>query len=79
MVGGMPLGIELAAAWVSTFSCEEIAQKIEENLTFLTSEPPAMREEQRSMLAVINSFWESLLRYRTKYCLQTIRIQNALQ
>jgi predicted ATPase len=36
-VGGLPLGIELAAAWVSQYSCPEIAAAIAANLDFLAS------------------------------------------
>ncbi|HEX6033211.1 MAG TPA: helix-turn-helix domain-containing protein, partial [Anaerolineales bacterium] len=32
---GMPLGIELAAAWVRVLSCQQIAEEIESNLDFL--------------------------------------------
>src|SRR5262249_37868603 len=32
LVNGMPLGIELAAAWASTLPCSEIADEIERNL-----------------------------------------------
>src|SRR5437867_4596107 len=34
LVDGMPLGIELAASWVSVLSCAEIADEIESNIDF---------------------------------------------
>jgi predicted ATPase len=37
LVEGMPLGLELAAAWVRLLSCQEIAQEIEKSLNFLTT------------------------------------------
>src|SRR5262249_10665159 len=38
LVGGMPLGIELAAAWLPVLSAEEIAQEIASSLDFLAVE-----------------------------------------
>src|SRR4029453_8732687 len=35
LVGGNPRGIELAAAWVRTLPCDEIAREIERGLDFL--------------------------------------------
>lgn len=57
LVEGMPLALELAAAWVRTFSCEAIAKKIELNLSFLATDQPALAEHHRSLLAMIDSFW----------------------
>src|SRR5262249_44405313 len=37
LVEGLPLGIELAAAWIRVLSCDEIAQEIARNLDFLSS------------------------------------------
>ena len=37
LVEGLPLGIELAAAWVRVLSCDEIGQEIAQNIDFLTS------------------------------------------
>jgi predicted ATPase len=36
LVGGLPLGIELAASWTRLLSCNEIAQEIEQGLDFLS-------------------------------------------
>ncbi len=60
MVGGMPLGIELAAAWVQTFEPAQISEKIKESLAFLTTQTSNMPEAHRSIQAVLNSFWDSL-------------------
>ncbi|MBN2149276.1 MAG: tetratricopeptide repeat protein [Anaerolineales bacterium] len=57
LVDGMPLGVEFAAAWVHTFTCQEITRKIETNLSFLASDRPEIPERQRSLLAVFDSFW----------------------
>ena len=37
LVEGMPLALELAAAWIPTLSCAEIAQEIPHDLGFLTT------------------------------------------
>ncbi|HEY8023574.1 MAG TPA: diguanylate cyclase [Burkholderiaceae bacterium] len=47
-VGGMPLAIRLAAAWVTVFGCAEIAEKLEKD------------PQQANALSVINYFWAQL-------------------
>lgn len=56
-VEGMPLGIELAATWVSVISCSEIAQEIERSLDFLTTSMRDVPERQRSLRAVFEHSW----------------------
>jgi predicted ATPase len=58
--GGMPLGIELAAAWTQAFSCQEIAQGIESNLDFLVSSVRDVPERHRSLRAVFDHSWNLL-------------------
>jgi predicted ATPase/DNA-binding SARP family transcriptional activator len=60
LVEGMPLGIELAAAWVRTLSCREIAQQIERNLDFLAVSMRDLPERHRSLRAVFNQSWSML-------------------
>ncbi len=57
LVDGLPLGIELAAVWVSTFSCSEIAAQIQNNLNFLASQENLENDPHRSMSAVFESLW----------------------
>ena len=52
LVEGMPLGIELAAAWVRTLSCDEIASEIEHGLGFLSVNTRDLPVRHRSMRAV---------------------------
>ena len=60
LVGGTPLGVELAAAWTPTFSVKQISTEIESNLSFLT-EPESMADRQhRGLQAVFDSFWKLL-------------------
>ncbi len=60
LVGGMPLGIELAAAWVHLLSCEEIAAEIENNLDFLASSLRDLPDRHRSLRAVFDHSWRLL-------------------
>ena len=60
LVDGMPLGIELAASWVSLLSCAEIADEIEGNIDFLTTSMRDVPERHRSLRAVIDQSWRLL-------------------
>lgn len=60
LVEGMPLGIELAAAWLQLLTCREIAQEIERSLDFLSSSLRNLPSRHRSLRAVFDSSWERL-------------------
>ncbi|MGE5852268.1 MAG: ATP-binding protein, partial [Deltaproteobacteria bacterium] len=60
LVNGMPLGIELAAAWVRTLSCDEIARQIERGLDFLSVTMRDLPTRHQSMRAVFNHSWKLL-------------------
>ena len=60
LVAGMPLGIELAAAWVRALSCAEIAGEIERNLSFLRTTMRDVPERHRSVQAVFDHAWGRL-------------------
>ncbi len=60
MVAGMPLGIELAAAWVRVLSCQEIATELSANLDFLASTQRGLPERHRSLRAVFDHSWKLL-------------------
>lgn len=60
LVGGMPLGIELAAAWVPVLPCAEIAREIAGNLDFLATAPRDAPERHRDMRAVFDHSWQLL-------------------
>jgi len=57
LVAGMPLGIELAAAWTSILSPREIAQEAARSLDFLSSTLCDIPERHRSLRAVFESSW----------------------
>ncbi|QLQ04657.1 MAG: hypothetical protein HZY76_00145 [Anaerolineae bacterium] len=58
--GGMPLGIELAAAWTPLLSCREIAAEIQRGLDFLAANLRDLPERQRSLAAVFEHSWRLL-------------------
>jgi predicted ATPase/DNA-binding SARP family transcriptional activator len=60
LVQGMPLGIELASAWIELLSPEEIASEIERGLDFLETSWDDIPERQRSLRAVFESSWKLL-------------------
>lgn len=60
LVDGTPLGIELAAAWVRTLSCDEIAREIERGLDFLSVSAKDLPARHRSMRAVFDHSWRLL-------------------
>lgn len=57
---GMPLGIELSAAWVGLLSIEEIAREIEHNLDFLSVSMRDLPERHRSLRAILDHSWKLL-------------------
>jgi predicted ATPase/DNA-binding NarL/FixJ family response regulator/transcriptional regulator with XRE-family HTH domain len=60
LVDGMPLGIELAAAWVRVLSPDEIAAEVRRSLDFLTMNDRDADPRHRSMRAVIDHSWALL-------------------
>jgi tetratricopeptide (TPR) repeat protein len=60
LVGGLPLGIELAASWTQTLSCQEISEKIASGMNFLQPQQTGLSQEQQSIKAVFDTFWASL-------------------
>jgi predicted ATPase/DNA-binding SARP family transcriptional activator len=59
-VDGLPLGIELTAAWVRTIPCADIAQALERGLESLPSQQRNRPERQQSLRAVIEFSWRLL-------------------
>ncbi len=57
---GMPLGIELAAAWVRALSPEKIAREIERSLDFLKASARDLPERHRSLGAALDYSWNLL-------------------
>ncbi len=57
IVQGMPLGIELAAYWVRHFTCAEIGQTLQENLTLLENTTHPHPDRHHTLYAVFESSW----------------------
>ena len=60
LVEGMPLAIELAAAWVDLLSPAEIAQEIRRSLNFLETEMRDLPRRHHSIRAVCDGTWQRL-------------------
>lgn len=60
LVEGMPLALEVAAAWLSTLSCAEVADEIQRSLDFLSTTLRDVPERHRSMRAVFDHSWQRL-------------------
>lgn len=66
LVEGMPLGLELAASWIRTLSCQEIAQEIERNLEFLNTNLRNIPARHRSLKAIFEQSWSRLTEQEQK-------------
>jgi len=60
IVEGIPLAIELAAAWLQILGLEEIIQEIEKGLDILSTELRDAPERHRSIRAVFDHSWSLL-------------------
>ena len=60
LVEGLPLGIELAATWVRTLSCQGIAEEIQRSIHFLETVTHDLPERHRSIHATIEYSWKRL-------------------
>jgi predicted ATPase/DNA-binding CsgD family transcriptional regulator len=60
IVQGMPLAIELAAAWLHILNVDEIAVELEKGIDILTTEVRDTPERHRSVRAVFDHSWSLL-------------------
>ncbi|CAN5770133.1 hypothetical protein BH23GEM10_BH23GEM10_03000 [soil metagenome] len=60
LLSGLPLAIELAAAWVRVLSCGEIVAELESGLDLLSERMPSLPEPNRSLRATFDSSWRLL-------------------
>ncbi len=60
LVDGMPLALELAAAWTRTLSCEKITREVMHNLNLLATNQRDIPERHRSIRAVLENSWKRM-------------------
>lgn len=60
LLGGMPLGLELAGVWVAVLSCAEIADELARDLDILATSRRDVPERHRSLRAVFDHSWRLL-------------------
>ena len=60
LVDGLPLGIELAAAWVRSLTPDSIAEELASDISLLETSRPDVPDRQRSMQAVFDYSWRLL-------------------
>lgn len=60
LVEGMPLALELAAAWVRTLTVTEVVEEITHSVDFLTSTMRDAAPRHRSLRAIFDSSWRML-------------------
>jgi len=65
-LAGMPLGIELAAAWVGIIEPADILSRIEQSLDFLEEASTSLPERQQSLRAVFDASWNLLTKAERK-------------
>ena len=70
LVGGMPLGIILAAAWVDSLDVDEIADEIQQDLDILSTNMRNIPERQQSIRTVLSASWEKLSRQEQTACMK---------
>lgn len=60
LVGGLPLAIEMAAAWVGHLQCAEIATALRQNLALLTHDKRGIPAQHRSIATLFEATWGQL-------------------
>ncbi|MFN2106604.1 MAG: tetratricopeptide repeat protein [Candidatus Promineifilaceae bacterium] len=57
---GLPLALEMAAAWIDSLTLAELVHELEESLDLLARKEPVKRDRQHSVRAVFDATWELL-------------------
>lgn len=73
LVGGLPLALEMAAAWTKMLSCAAIAAEIERNIAFLSAQRRNVPPKHRSMQVVFDQSWQ-LLRQEERAVFQRLSV-----
>lgn len=67
-LAGVPLAIELAAAWTAVLTPAEIAAEVRRDLHFLTVDDPLVAPQQRSLRTVFARSWALLSPWEQAVC-----------
>jgi predicted ATPase len=78
LVGGMPLGIELAAVWVRALSCEEIAIEIERSLDLLATSARNVPPRHRTIRTWSVQPFRPYQRWWTNHCCGWMRMADMI-
>lgn len=70
LTGGLPLGIELAAAWISVLPPEEIVREVQASLDFLSTTHRDLPDRHRSIRAVFDHSWHLLSEHEQRAFMQ---------
>lgn len=62
LVEGIPLALELAAAWVPLLPCEEVVEEIRQSLDFLDASLRDIPQRHRNLRAVFEYSWALILK-----------------
>jgi predicted ATPase/class 3 adenylate cyclase/DNA-binding CsgD family transcriptional regulator len=68
LLGGMPLGVEMAAAWTKVLSCQEIAADLERDLLSLIATWRTVPERHRTLRTVLDHSWRLLSEEERDVC-----------
>ena len=79
LVQGTPLGIEMAAGWLRSLSCQEIANEIEASLDFLETNLRDVPDRHRSLRAVFDYSWDLLTEAERQTLARLSVFQGAFQ
>lgn len=60
LVGGLPLGLELTAAWTRLLSAEQIVTELQHGLDLLTATHQDVADRHRNIRTVFNASWQRL-------------------
>jgi tetratricopeptide (TPR) repeat protein len=66
LLDGMPLGVELAAAWMVVLKSHEIAEEIQNSIDFLKTERRDAHDRHQSIRTVFDSTWKMLSKKQQK-------------
>jgi predicted ATPase/DNA-binding SARP family transcriptional activator len=76
LVDGLPLALELAAAWTTTMPLPDINAEIERGIAFLTTNMRDLPARHRSMQAVFDASWQMLMEAERKVMYQLAYFQG---